>query len=123
MAKTIWSGHPLASIDVLRVVESETILNIPSADTARAPRAQGKSSEAEVHAPSGLDDNVIPHRAGHQFKISSNLTTHPFQRAIMPSIHNKKTSNSLEQEGRLELAINAIKKQEISSISRSCKAI
>ena len=39
----------------------------------------------------------------------------------MPPIRNKKTRNSLEIEGRLELAINAIKKQEISSISEAAR--
>ncbi|KGY14962.1 hypothetical protein PABG_12074 [Paracoccidioides brasiliensis Pb03] len=34
----------------------------------------------------------------------------------MSPIHNKNASNSLENEGRLELMINALKNQEISSI-------
>ncbi|EDN06147.1 conserved hypothetical protein [Histoplasma mississippiense (nom. inval.)] len=39
----------------------------------------------------------------------------------MPPIRSKDARNSIEIEGRLELAINAIKKQEISSISEAAR--
>ncbi|EFW22319.1 conserved hypothetical protein [Coccidioides posadasii str. Silveira] len=40
----------------------------------------------------------------------------PFQRVRMPPIRNKNARNSIEIEGRLELAISAFKNEEISSI-------
>ena len=39
----------------------------------------------------------------------------------MPPIRNKNKRNSLEIEGRIELAIAALKKKEISSIRKAAK--
>ncbi|KMU80719.1 hypothetical protein CISG_08784 [Coccidioides immitis RMSCC 3703] len=48
-----------------------------------------------------------------------NFLNHPLQHVRMPPIRNKNARSSIEIEGRIELAISTLKKQEISSITEA----
>ncbi|KMP01635.1 hypothetical protein CIRG_01774 [Coccidioides immitis RMSCC 2394] len=50
-----------------------------------------------------------------------NFLNHPLQRVRMPPIRNKNARPSIEIEGRIELAISTLKKQEISSIAEAAR--
>nr|KMM69253.1 hypothetical protein CPAG_05574 [Coccidioides posadasii RMSCC 3488] len=74
---------------------------------------------------------IQPHKAGAALKNGThnvahvgyffNFLNHPLQCVRMPSICNKNARSSIEIEGRIELAISTLKKQEISSIAEAAQ--
>jgi hypothetical protein len=60
-------------------------------------------------------------RAGHPTRNASINQTIILQPPAMPPIRSKSSRNSIEQEGRILLAIQAIRKQEIHSIREAAR--
>jgi hypothetical protein len=60
--------------------------------------------------------NVVPGRSGRHLNFSSPHQTSYFQTSTMPPIRGQKAQKSVEQEGRILLAIKAIKNRRFTSV-------
>ena len=89
-------------------VSSEISGEFPSATSAYA-------------IPSNRSCSVTHKRAEHPTNIASETRTHSLQPPTMPPIRSQNARKSTEQEGRVCLAIEAIQKQQISSIPDSAR--
>jgi hypothetical protein len=63
--------------------------------------------------------NVIPRSAGHPSSNFNAFTPTKLSKSTMPSKSRRISQKLVEQEGRLQLAISALKKNEIPSIRRA----
>ena len=66
-------------------------------------------------------DNVIPDRVGPKNLNETNLSTYLHRRVRMPPIRNNDKRNSIEIEGRIQLAISSLKNKETTSICEAAR--